>query len=40
MKNPLLEQHELPPFDVIKPEHIVPALTRFLLTTEKQLAVF
>ena len=30
MKNPLLEQHELPPFDVIKPEHIVPAIDQIL----------
>jgi oligopeptidase A len=26
MNNPLLSQHELPPFDAIKPEHIVPAI--------------
>jgi oligopeptidase A len=26
MNNPLLDEHELPPFDTIKPEHIVPAI--------------
>lgn len=26
MKNPLLETHELPPFDLIKPEHVLPAI--------------
>ncbi len=26
MNNPLLETHELPPFDLIKPEHVLPAI--------------
>ncbi len=26
MTNPLLETHELPPFDLIKPEHVLPAI--------------
>ncbi|MFW3617046.1 oligopeptidase A [Billgrantia antri] len=28
--NPLLEPHELPPFDEIKPEHVVPAIDKLL----------
>ncbi|MBW6392861.1 oligopeptidase A [Billgrantia antri] len=28
--NPLLESHELPPFDEIKPEHVVPAIDKLL----------
>jgi len=30
MTNPLLEQHELPPFDRIKPEHVEPAIDALL----------
>ncbi|WP_025733954.1 oligopeptidase A [Carnimonas nigrificans] len=28
--NPLLERHELPPFDAIKPEHIEPAISQLI----------
>jgi oligopeptidase A len=30
MSNPLLEQHDLPPFDKIMPEHILPAIDQIL----------
>ncbi|TDN97078.1 MULTISPECIES: oligopeptidase A [Halomonas] len=29
-RNPLLESHELPPFDAIRPEHVVPAIDTLL----------
>ena len=29
-RNPLLEPHELPPFDAIRPEHVVPAIEELL----------
>ncbi|MDI5891037.1 oligopeptidase A [Halomonas rhizosphaerae] len=29
-RNPLLEPHELPPFDAIRPEHVVPAIEALL----------
>ncbi|MGM0536459.1 MAG: oligopeptidase A [Pseudomonadota bacterium] len=29
-RNPLLEPHELPPFDEIRPEHVVPAIRELL----------
>ncbi|MFP4137242.1 MAG: oligopeptidase A [Halomonas sp.] len=29
-RNPLLEPHELPPFDAIRPEHVVPAMDEIL----------
>ncbi|MDR9438487.1 MAG: oligopeptidase A [Halomonas sp.] len=29
-RNPLLESHELPPFDAIRPEHVVPAIEALL----------
>ncbi|PRY72932.1 oligopeptidase A [Halomonas ventosae] len=29
-RNPLLELHELPPFDAIRPEHVVPAIEELL----------
>ncbi|SEK81298.1 oligopeptidase A [Halomonas daqiaonensis] len=29
-RNPLLETHELPPFDAIRPEHVVPAIEELL----------
>jgi len=29
-RNPLLESHELPPFDAIRPEHVVPAVEALL----------
>ena len=28
--NPLLASHELPPFDEIRPEHVVPAIEKLL----------
>jgi oligopeptidase A len=37
MNNPLLSQHELPPFDAIKPEHIVPAVELLLARNLKQI---
>ena len=39
MSNPLLEQHELPPFDKIKPEHIVPAIDEILANNRKTVAM-
>ncbi len=36
--NPLLEQHPLPPFSAIKPEHIEPALKTVLAENRQQLA--
>jgi len=30
MSNPLLEQHELPPFEQFKPEHVVPAVEQII----------
>ncbi len=39
-KNPLLFSSGLPPFDQIKPEHIVPALTELLATANKQIDIF
>ncbi|MFT4633004.1 MAG: oligopeptidase A [Candidatus Pseudothioglobus sp.] len=37
MNNPLLSQHELPPFDLIKPEHIVPAIESRLASNLSQI---
>ncbi|MDA0832457.1 MAG: M3 family metallopeptidase [Planctomycetota bacterium] len=36
--NPLMVRSGLPPFDKIKPEHVVPAVTQVLADAEKQLA--
>ncbi|WP_027960786.1 oligopeptidase A [Halomonas halodenitrificans] len=36
-RNPLLETHELPPFEVIRPEHAVPAIDELL--TENRHAI-
>ena len=36
--NPLLERHELPPFDAIKPEHIVPAIDAILADGREVIA--
>ena len=30
MSNPLLEQHELPPFSLIQPEHVEPAIRELI----------
>lgn len=37
MNNPLLEQYELPPFDKIKPEHILPAVDEILAGNRKKI---
>ncbi len=39
-KNPLLFSSGLPPFDQIKPEHIVPAMTELLATANHQIDIF
>jgi oligopeptidase A len=39
-KNPLLFSIGLPPFDQIKPEHIVPAMTEVLATANHQIDIF
>ena len=38
MSNPLLEQHVLPPFSAIKPEHIVPAIEKIIQENEAKMA--
>ncbi len=38
MSNPLLEQHLLPPFSSIKPEHIVPAIKKIIEDNENKIA--
>ncbi|MFT6433975.1 MAG: oligopeptidase A, partial [Candidatus Azotimanducaceae bacterium] len=37
MSNPLLERHELPPFDKIMPEHILPAIDQILAENRKAI---
>ena len=37
MNNPLLERHELPPFDLIKPEHVVPAIEQILSENRQEV---
>jgi oligopeptidase A len=39
MKNPLLEQHELPPFGDIMPEHVVPAVDALLAENRRAIAL-
>jgi oligopeptidase A len=36
--NPLLIGKELPPFEAIKPEHVVPAMTQLLAELDEELA--
>ena len=36
--NPLLQDFDLPPFDAIKPEHVVPAIDQLLADSRKQVA--
>ena len=38
MTNPLLEEHLLPPFSAIKPEHVVPAIEQRLNTNRERIA--
>jgi len=38
MSNPLLESHRLPPFDRIRPEHVVPALDTILAENRATIA--
>ncbi|HUL12556.1 MAG TPA: oligopeptidase A [Methylococcaceae bacterium] len=38
MTNPLFEQHELPPFSRIKPEHVVPAVQQLLAENRAAIA--
>lgn len=38
LNNPLLESHELPPFDTIRPEHVVPAIDELLTSNRKKVA--
>ena len=38
MSNPLLEQHTLPPFSTIKPEHVVPAVEKIIQDNENKMA--
>ena len=38
MSNPLLEQHTLPPFSSIKPEHVVPAIEKIIKENEEKMA--
>ena len=38
MSNPLLESHDLPPFDRIAPEHVGPAVDALLAQAERALA--
>lgn len=38
MNNPLLESFELPPFSQIKPEHVIPAISRLLDENRKAIA--
>lgn len=37
MSNPLLEEHTLPPFSSIKPEHIVPAVDKIIADNEAEM---
>jgi oligopeptidase A len=37
MTNPLLEEHTLPPFSAIKPEHVEPAITALIETNLKTI---
>ena len=37
MNNPLLEHHELPPFDNIKPEHVETAIDQLLASNRKRV---
>ncbi|MEQ5803342.1 oligopeptidase A [Halomonas sp. H10-9-1] len=34
-RNPLLETHELPPFEAIRPEHVVPAIDEILVDNRR-----
>lgn len=38
MTNPLLENYDLPPFSLIKPEHAVPAITQILADNRQTIA--
>jgi oligopeptidase A len=38
MNNPLLERHDLPPFDRIRPEHVGPAITAILAENREAIA--
>ena len=38
MTNPLLENHDLPPFSQIKPEHAVPAISQILADNRQTIA--
>ncbi|MCB1646930.1 MAG: M3 family metallopeptidase, partial [Pseudomonadales bacterium] len=38
MGNPLLEEHKLPPFQEIKPEHVVPAIEQLIADNQEQIA--
>ena len=38
MSNPLLEEHLLPPFSKIKPEHVVPAVKQIISDNEVKMA--
>jgi oligopeptidase A len=38
MNNPLLESHDLPPFDRIQPEHVVPAIEAILAENRAAIA--
>ena len=39
MSNPLLESHDLPPFDRILPEHVAPAIDTILAENRAAIAV-
>lgn len=39
MSNPLLEPHDLPPFDRIRPEHVAPAIDTILAENRAAIAV-